>query len=545
MADALISVVVEQLAPFLLDKLRKEVKLVLGAPEDVQELHDTFGKIRDVLDDAEKRHVKNVLHNLEKNEIQKVPESAWLEKLKDVSYEMEDVLDEWRTKILNSEIAVDESSGPDGIGGARTSKKKVWSCFLSPGSCFNKATLHHNIGRRILELKGRLDLLITEKEKYKFEVTKNDNEQQLRRLPNGIGNLVNLRQLEFEGCSRLECFPRGIGKLKDLETLTKFVVSGEGSDIGELKDLNNLRDLTLIFNDDDDDEAVKSAFELLEPHSNLEKLEIDYYNGFKFPSWMEFPNWEGRSIMLRRLTIRSCKNLKVLPALARLEFLECLELAWLDSVSPIMDLEVFGVLNGDSVNISAPIIAFPNLKKLSISYIKHWEEWVITTATNITVMPLLQDLSISHCPMLKSLPCQILSNSLREMTIDSCPHLEFSYLPPFLEMLILDGDAGSLSISLPIQNGLHSNLKSLFIWFLPHSTLSQGLSQLKALQTLKVFYCNLLSSMSEELQHLTSLQRLDIGGCPILEPRCEKEVGEDWSIISHIPNIYINNKKIQ
>ncbi|KAF6139789.1 hypothetical protein GIB67_012262, partial [Kingdonia uniflora] len=146
-------------------------------------------------------------------------------------------------------------------------------------------------------------------------------------LPNGIGNLVNLRQLEFEGCSRLECFPRGIGKLKDLETLTKFVVSGEGSDIGELKDLNNLRDLTLIFNDDDDDEAVKSAFELLEPHSNLEKLEIDYYNGFKFPSWMEFPNWEGRSIMLRRLTIRSCKNLKVLPALARLEFLECLELA--------------------------------------------------------------------------------------------------------------------------------------------------------------------------------------------------------------------------
>ncbi|KAF6142269.1 hypothetical protein GIB67_030636 [Kingdonia uniflora] len=100
MADALISVVVEQLAPFLLDKLKKEVKLVLGAPEAVQELHDTFDKIRDVLDDVEKRHVKNVLLNLEKNEIKKVPESAWLEKLKDVSYEMEDVLDEWCTKIL-------------------------------------------------------------------------------------------------------------------------------------------------------------------------------------------------------------------------------------------------------------------------------------------------------------------------------------------------------------------------------------------------------------------------------------------------------------
>ncbi|KAF6167434.1 hypothetical protein GIB67_024019 [Kingdonia uniflora] len=86
MADAvaIISVVVKLLAPFLLDKLKKEVKLVLGAPEDVQELLDTFDKIRDVLDDAEKRHVMNVLHNLEKNEIKKVPESAWLEKLKDV-----------------------------------------------------------------------------------------------------------------------------------------------------------------------------------------------------------------------------------------------------------------------------------------------------------------------------------------------------------------------------------------------------------------------------------------------------------------------------
>ncbi|KAF6145083.1 hypothetical protein GIB67_013434, partial [Kingdonia uniflora] len=78
----------------------------------------------------------------------------------------------WRTCWTN-EIAA------DGVEGARVSKKKVWSCFSSPCSCFNKATLHHNISRRILKLKGRLDHLITEKEKYKFEVTKKDNEQQV------------------------------------------------------------------------------------------------------------------------------------------------------------------------------------------------------------------------------------------------------------------------------------------------------------------------------------------------------------------------------
>ncbi|KAF6145084.1 hypothetical protein GIB67_013435, partial [Kingdonia uniflora] len=245
------------------------------------------------------------------------------------------------------------------------------------------------------------------------------------------------------------CLPRGIGKLRDLETLTKFVVSEEGSDIGELKLLNNLRGsleisnikgvvkeailkdkeylthLSLRFNIEDDDEAVKnddddealslkssrfdllealnnddeavqSVLEFLEPHPNLEDLVIEKYNGSKFPSWMEFPNWDGRSIMLRQLTIFSCKNLKVLPALGRLEFLEDLYLSGLYSVSAIMGLEVLGVLKN----------AFPNLKKLEISCMKHWEEWVIKTTVNITLMPLLQTLSISKCPMLKSLPCQ-------------------------------------------------------------------------------------------------------------------------------------------
>ncbi|KAF6140552.1 hypothetical protein GIB67_004947 [Kingdonia uniflora] len=164
----------------------------------------------------------------------------------------------------------------------------------------------------------------------------------------------------------------------------------------------------------------------------------------------------------------------VLPALGRLEFLEYLNLVDLDSVSPIMGLEVLGVLNGDIS--AAPVIAFPKLKELSIRKMKHWEEWMIKMTVNITVMPLLQKLTIFRCPMLKSLP--------------------------------------------------------------------HGLSQLKALQTLEVRDCDSLMCMSDELQHLTTLQRLDINKCPILGPRCQ-EVGEDWGIISHIPNIYIDRKKIQ
>ncbi|KAF6152267.1 hypothetical protein GIB67_005921 [Kingdonia uniflora] len=115
--------------------------------------------------------------------------------------------------------------------------------------------------------------------------------EKLRRLPNEMGKMVSLSHLEFESVSSLECFPRVIGKLRELETLSKFIVSEEGSNIGELKDLNNLRSylvisnikgggkeailkdkeylwhLTLRFND----EAAKSVLELLEPHPNLEK----------------------------------------------------------------------------------------------------------------------------------------------------------------------------------------------------------------------------------------------------------------------------------
>ncbi|KAF6138791.1 hypothetical protein GIB67_025953 [Kingdonia uniflora] len=759
MADALISVVVEQLAPFLLDKLKKEVKLVLGAPEDVQELHDTFDKIRDVLDDAEKRHVKNVIHNFEKNESKKVPESAWLEKLKDVSYEMEDVLDEWHTKILKSEIAADESSALDGVDGARTGKKKVcktrhlsvmasaedegripllvWNLkslrtlLVRSSLSFQDLTLlSHLTSLRTLhlwwytdmkELPKEIEKLIhlrylqlseTDVEELPEVVTNLSNLQtfrldscwKLRRLPNGIGKLVNLRHLEVRGprllelpetisnlsnlqtlklngcrklrrlpdeigslvslrqleagysglkelpevvtnlsnlqtlilnrcyklrrlpndmgkmvnlrqlevkdtkleevpetvgnlsnlqtlklngcrklrrlpngigklvslrhldvgstalkelpesisnlsnlqtlklmyCSKLrrlpndmgkmvslrhlefdlysfDCLPPGIGKLRELETLTEFIVSEEGSNIRELKDLNNLRGELAISNI----EGVELLEAILKDKEHLRRLVLRFNDDDEEEEDDDDDDDD------------------VLP---RLEFLECLELEELDSVSSIMGLQV---LNGGSGDISEPVIAFPNLKKLDISYMKHWEEWVITTTTDITVMPLLQKLTISHCPLLKSLPCQILSNSLREMLISNCPHLKVSCLPPFLENLLLGFDAGSLSISLPIQNGLHSKLKFLYIWCSPHSTLPQGLSQLKSLKFLIVSDCNSLTCIPEELQYLTSLEELCITECPILGPRCQKEVGEDWSIICHIPNIYNDGEKIQ
>ncbi|KAF6138798.1 hypothetical protein GIB67_025960, partial [Kingdonia uniflora] len=376
----------------------------------------------------------------------------------------------------------------------------------------------------------------------------------LRRLPEGLRKLVNLRHLELNYTDALECLPKGIEELRCLQTLSKFVMSEEGCQLRELSNLNNLRGslaiakirgggskesinlkskehictLALEFVKEDyegkrDDDG--SAIELFEPHPNLEELVVWYYGGSKFPNWMEF---QSSSIMLRRLQISECRNLEILPPLESLQYLY---LEGLDSMSPM------GLFNG--LEASSTTVAYPNLKKLIIMDMKHWEEWVMEISSkNITVMPRLRDLHIYDCPILKLVPHQILSQSVRKLFIKDCPELAISCLPPLLEELILDGDAGSLSRSVPFND--NTSLKVMYIQNSPHSTLPQGLSQLKALQTLKIVDCNSLTCISEELQHLTSLRELYITRCPILGPRCEKDVGKDWSIMSRIPSIYIS-----
>ncbi|KAF6138820.1 hypothetical protein GIB67_025982 [Kingdonia uniflora] len=231
------------------------------------------------------------------------------------------------------------------------------------------------------------------------------------------------------------CQLRELSNLSNLcGSLTITNIRGGGSkESKNLKSKEHIRKLQLDFvkyqRDDDG-----SAIELFEPHPNLEMFTILYYGGSKFPKWMEF---QSSSIMLRRLQISECRNLEILPPWANLESLQCLLLAGLDSMSPM------GLFNG--LEASSTTVAYPNLKKLIIWDMKHWEEWVMEiSCKNITVMPRLRDLHIYNCPILKSVPHQILSQSVRKLFINDCPELAISCLPPLLEELILDGDAGGM-----------------------------------------------------------------------------------------------------
>ncbi|GKU85508.1 hypothetical protein SLEP1_g176 [Rubroshorea leprosula] len=76
--------------------------------------------------------------------------------------------------------------------------------------------------------------------------------------------------------------------------------------------------------------------------------------------------------------------------------------------------------------------------------------------------------------------------------------------------------------------------------------LPDWLRNLSSLECLWVRKCKNLKQLpsAEAIRRLSKFHLLDIRDCPLLEERCAKESGPEWSKISHIPNISINDNPI-
>ncbi|XP_050159565.1 disease resistance protein RGA2-like isoform X2 [Malus sylvestris] len=162
MAEALISVLLEQLASVTYQHVGQEVKLVLNAQKDVQEFEAKLKVIGAVLEDAELRQVRDA--NVRN----------WLEQLKDVSHKMDNVLDEWNTEILKQQIEKQEEHG--GSTSLVTEKKMKAVCFSIPSSCFcfgqvRRIILHRDIALKIKNLNENLDEIAKQRETYNFRFT--------------------------------------------------------------------------------------------------------------------------------------------------------------------------------------------------------------------------------------------------------------------------------------------------------------------------------------------------------------------------------------
>ncbi|KAJ9692755.1 hypothetical protein PVL29_011711 [Vitis rotundifolia] len=264
----------------------------------------------------------------------------------------------------------------------------------------------------------------------------------LQKLPQAMGKLINLRHLENGDIDDMKGLPKGIGRLSSLQTLDVFIVSSHGNDecqIGDLRNLNNLRgrlsikgldevkdageaekaelknkihlqDLELKFNEK---EGTKGVAEALQPHPDLKSLHIFDYGDREWPNWMM-----GSSLaQLKILCLGYCRRCPCLPPLGQLPVLEKLQITCMDGVKYI-----------GSEFLGSSSTVFPKLKELTISGLSELKQWEIKEKEERSIMPCLNHLITEFCPKLEGLPDHVLQRTtLQTLDITDSLILERRY----------------------------------------------------------------------------------------------------------------------
>uniref|UniRef100_A0A7N0RG33 NB-ARC domain-containing protein n=1 Tax=Kalanchoe fedtschenkoi TaxID=63787 RepID=A0A7N0RG33_KALFE len=258
--------------------------------------------------------------------------------------------------------------------------------------------------------------------------------ERLKRLPANIDGLINLRYLDVHPVKQM---PDGIGTMKKLQFLSKFVVGKDKSEqMMELKDLTSLHGELEIYglNNITDKEHVvaaqfgrkeyleelvlnwgwkkerdtsldKSVLDAIQAHENLKELTVIGYGGKRLSTWI-LGMTPSYNIMMRSLYIDDCFNLETLPQLGNLPALMKLTINGSHCIQSLGE-EFYG-------GSSNP---FPALQRFEICSMDALKTWSLPRRDR-RAFPSLKNLKIQKCPELMKFP--ICFPSLTCLEIHGC-----------------------------------------------------------------------------------------------------------------------------
>ncbi|CDP17680.1 unnamed protein product [Coffea canephora] len=333
-------------------------------------------------------------------------------------------------------------------------------------------------------------------------------------MPSSIGRLTCLQTLEFFNIGRQE-EGRGIqelGTLQDLKGTLEIrnLESVNGKDDAELANLSKKPHMyRLVFEwgnrDRESDNCDEDVLEGLQPHPNLKELQILKFMGDQFPQW--FMNLTS----LVELRVANCTRCRELPTLGQLSSLQHLYLTGLENIRSI-GLSFYST----------------TLKILSLESMENLEEWkdaheIRSTAGEVHVMdvfPMLEELYISHCPKLTTIPTPSRFPSLDVLKIKKNCHVllaekVLSNMANLSSLELWDlGGCNSLPTDMLERLCLFPTLQRVELRLAANITTLRGMSCAACLKRLVVFCCDNLRELPEDLYQFQALEYLLIQGCP-------------------------------
>ncbi|KAM1414232.1 hypothetical protein ACFX2I_006035 [Malus domestica] len=315
--------------------------------------------------------------------------------------------------------------------------------------------------------------------------------------------LPSLRDLEIEDCPNLVCFVGGgVLLAPNLKRISMCSFKNLWSVPHDMQiSLPSLQSLFIIGSKEFKSFPEESKFPSLD---DLEIIECPEFVGFPHGGGLQAPN-------LKKMEIDGCNKFRSLPEEmhASLPSLQSLfiegskEFKSFPEESKFPSLDVLNIWDCPELE-SFPEGGLPSkLGSLRIGSCKklmaNRMRWGLQTLTSLKVL----DVSFSECE--------------EEETVESFP--EEWQLPTTLTYLGISG---------------HRNLKTID---------GKALRHLISLKQLTIDSCPRLQSLPDEGLP-TSLSRLEIRKCDLLTQRCQRDTGEDWAKISHIPDVVIDSRVI-